>query len=386
MLRSLPALFALAFLTSCGGGGGGDAEPAPTPAPAPGPVPAPAPAPAVRLKATFEPDVAGTPSPVTLTIAPTGSTIGTNAIASVQVTANGEAPVTLSQANSRDAAGRDLYVFKLPGGSTVDCGGGPVVISVTDVTGFNYTKYGSYCSTVRSDYGGFSDYGTNTVTFSGSANASGAAGTFTNVVTRDFRRVDLFPSFSWSTRTAPGESSYAELDPPVGVTGYVSLATDGGAEATSYGIGYTSISLDRTLRAQLQCCGQAATTDRTAANIDYPATAPQRQLTIFISRTSSTAGDYSYRYQIFDPGTRTVARDFSGQGTGATQIERLVVKQGQVLTVEARPRTLDPSSRVFVDVVTEREDGLQGVLAVNGSAMTNRTDASARLRIPCCYP
>lgn len=378
------ALVVLLPLASCGGGGS-DAPPVaaapntpttPVVVP-PGPVPLPTPAPLIQYKATYVPDVETqlVATGGVLTIDPIGTAISANPVASVGVTVDGLRLVALAQPNARNSAGSGRYVFNVP---VVDtrvagqiCGRmAPLEITVTDVTGFTYTKYILYCSPARFDIGGFSDYGSITATFRAVASAPNTPAQLIPSTLFDARIVDAFPEFSWVARAKDSDSFAGGVTPLPGETGEISIKTETDGEATSYGLGLPPPYLNG-VNAALSCCGKKDAT----ADTEYR---------LSVGRNTALPLEFSFYYQLYDPATGTMVKESRQTSRSYTQVD-VLAKPGQVLTVEAVPTdAARPDFPVSIDVVIPRRDGRQGVLGILGRVQTNRPGFSARMKLPCC--
>jgi len=384
------ALALCAALSSCGGGGSSASAPA-----------------VIQFVATNENpcDACSPPRPGRLVISPIAgaSALGNHGIAKVELTVNvdqGPAPVpqVLTAPNATNAAGQASYAFQysaaytpppgtvLPPPTHVCVPHWGFTITITDVTGFSFTKSASQCQVPT--FEGFSDYGDKTLAFKASSSApaginfsrasadsryadeSRASGVLTNAWAVKAKDKDaLFASGAFDTNTADGE------------TLSVSVEGEGGAFASSTIAKKSSASV----RATLICCGSgtaapSSTQDRTIA------------FAVATSRYNEplTGQPYPFNvyYRISNPSTGAVMTEFRGSlpgnvndnGAHYTQWQ-FTVKPGYELKLEASPQDVDTYVQLYIGGDASNPSAYYNTL---GEAMSNRPGVPAKLNVFCC--
>lgn len=371
---------AATLISSCGGGGGGSPAPVTPEPPASGPL--------IRFEAVYETPLAATSTGRSMTVRPVADspTISTNPVAKVELSTNNEPPVVLTAANGTDSKGRPQYVFTVPAYAWVwqfrMCGPDlPFRITVTDTTGFSFTKNAGFCPGQAFTVGGFSDYGDRTVRYAVTASQptnadlihDGAGGYTDRFVLSDAT------VFSQALKAREGDGMRAYVgnlgSVPDGITLTARIEAEGGAFSDSV-IVTNSLNYSRT-EASLICCRPGGTAaDATAAmtvrllfdGIRYGVVTDPRPPV-----------EFDFRYRVTDPATGSVVIEESGTASDY-RAYTLDVKIGHQVTLEASPKLAGTVSHVSV-VRVENDSALPIDL---GLAVTNVVGVPARVNVFCC--
>lgn len=371
-MRNLIGLVLALVLAACGGGGG------------PGDSSAPPAAPAIRFEAAYELDT--TPK---LLIRPVvgSSSIGTNAIARVDVLVNDRVALSVP-GSSNDDSGQ--YVFDIPIDQTVAQGGRictadlPLRITVADVTGFTFTKYIAVCPSGPGTFTAFSDYGEHDVRITASSSAPMNASAYRiqevgdyadNILRKLVTSVDtvLRSSEHDSLNVRIGPFTVDNLGAPVvpdGSTATARIDAGGGAFAEAASI--SAADVPAFAQASLACC-------------HAPADGSAKQVRIIITGDrSGSPATFAATWRIIDPATGTVLSQESANRVGVpsssvgdtlAKLEQVLdVRSGQQVDVTAA--TDDPRTHLEVTVLAGATTGL-----VLGSVDSNR---QARVSVFCC--
>jgi hypothetical protein len=397
VLKPLASVFSLcialalcATLASCGGGGSSAAAPS-----------------VIRFIATNENPCSSCapPKPGRLVISPLAgaSALGNHDIAKVELTVNvdqapAQAPQVLTAPNGTNAAGQASYVFQyaaaytpppgtvLPPPTHVCVPHWGFTITITDVTGFSFTKSASACQVPT--FEGFSDYGDKTVAFKASSSVpawinfrrasadslygdeSRAWGVLTNAWVVKARDKDaLFAGGTFDANAADGE------------TLSVSVEGEGGAFASSTIAKKSSTSA----LATLICCGSG-----TAA----PSSAQDRTIAFAVATSrynepqTGQPRPFNVYYRISNPSTGAVVTEFRGalpgnvNANGAYYTEwQFTVKPGYELKLEASPQDVDTYVQLYIGGDASNPSAYYNTL---GEAMSNRPGVPAKLNVFCC--
>lgn len=375
-LRKLVPLLLILLLAACGGGGGQSDTPAPSSS-----------APTLRFEAVY---TGGTLVIHPVTDAPT---IGSNALARVDVLVNDRSTLSLAAPTRVDATGRNEYVFNVPtivGDAGRMCSAYmPLRVTVTDVSGFSFSKYTAVCPSGSATFTGLSDDGEHDVRITASssvpmnsrAQRHQEVGTYRDdvlhrlatsldVVLRSSERDSLTASvgsFGLAPESAPSV--------PAGSTMTVRVDAGGGAFAEAAGSTASApdpLGYGESADVSLACCH--AVGDGSA-----------KQVRIIITGVrSGTPATFAYAWRITDPATGTVLSQDSATrvgvphgpdgGTLARLEQVLDVRSGQQVEVTATAD--DPQTRVDAGVYAGATTGL-----ALGSAGSNR---QARISVFCC--
>jgi hypothetical protein len=373
-MRNLMTLMLVLLLGACGGGGGQGDSPV-----------AGSSGPTLRFEGVY--------TGGTLVIHPVAgaATIGSNALARVDVLVTDRSTLSLAAATRVDATGRNEYVFNVPtiaGDAGRMCSAYmPLRITVTDVGGFSFSKYTAVCPSGSSTFTGLSDYGEHDmhITASSSVPMNSRAqryqevgdyrddvlhrlATSLDVVLRSNERDSLTASvgsFGLSPEAAPSV--------PAGSTMTMRVDAGGGAFAEAAGITTADpLGYGQSADVSLACCH--AVGDGSA-----------KQVRVLITGArSGTPATFAYAWRITDPATGTVVSQESATrvgvpygpdgGTLARLEEVLDVRSGQ--QVELTATTDDPQTRVDARVLAGATTGL-----TLGSAASNN---QARMSVFCC--
>jgi hypothetical protein len=380
-------LLSLLALAGCGGSGAPE-QPAPPSSP-----------PLIRFEAAYN---VATPASAggSIEIRPiAGSTgIGSNPIARVELSTNGETPVILTAPNSADTAGRPAYRFTVPfipsETSRIGCITQiPFRVTVTDETGFSFTKRDTFCPAQSQTADAFSDYGNKTVTFVASATAPAhvSVARFGAGVNRDYRdrsASDGVTAYALGVRAVEGDratisAGYPAGSVPDGTTVTARVEGEGGSFAES--VVATNPHNWFTADATLVCCQLSTALDPSRGTkqvslvVDATRFGPVPLQDLVPLPGSNPVilvpfVEYDYSYRIFDPATGNVVAESSGS---ATQFNRWTfdLNVGHQITLEARPKSTEATVRVLVS--TPGDNTL-------GEARSNRTGVPARLTVFCC--
>lgn len=370
-MRNLITLMLVLLVSACGGGGGGGGDGGGNSS-------------ALTLRFL---GVYTTQATRTLSIRPLdgAATIGSNALARVDVLVNDESTLSLAAPSRVDATGRDEYVFDIPavaGEAGRLCSANlPLRVTVTDVTGFSLSKYATVCPTASASFVAFSDYGDRDVRITASSSApmyavaarfQEAGGYRDDVIRKSVTSLDtVLQSNERDTLTARiGNFSVDPFPPPavpVGSTMTTRIDAGGGAFAQASGIVDVA---GQSVDVALACCRAAG--DGAA-----------KQVRILISGVRrATPASFAYTWRVTDPTTGAVVSQDSGTRDGATlaRLEQVLdVRSGQKVDVTATSLD-DPPTAVSVAVLAAATSGL-----VLGSSHANR---QARVSVFCCslYP
>lgn len=362
VMRNVLILMLTALLWACGGGSSPATE---------------VPVPWVRYQAAWTGNQAlfvGTGPAATLSVAPLPgyASIGSNAVARVEVQIAQAAPVALTAPNSTDAQGRPQYLFDFgqlrgPGIPTLDCSPDfQIRITVVDVTGFSFVKHMTTCRAGVLQFGAFSDYGTTAATFSISApwgldafitHRSPAGDVL------DSLYVSPPPAFSTTLRAGEGDMMDIRTIFPRGGTPATARIEGGGTFAES--VSGDSPPPPEAPFVLLQCCG-------TRSPVGDGAEAALR-LNGVPARADAT---YTYTLRITNPATGAVLLNKSDTAS-ATALIPVAVSPGDVVEVEAAPN----AAGMYVEssITLGRPHN-------SAYATSNKVGAPARFRVVCCAP
>ncbi|HWI84648.1 hypothetical protein [Ramlibacter sp.] len=291
----------LTFLVgACGDGGGGAPEPAPEARPL------------IRFSASI--------ASGTVTVAPLAgaASIGTRAIARVELTVDNGAPQMLDRTNASTAAGQPAYAFAvpppaMPAPPIPRCGAvRSYEITVTDVGGAMLTKYLTSCGVLTA--GAFSDYGEREATFRVVSNtaplnasfmrAGGAAGEYV-----DSGSAAVQGTRSWTVAGREGDPLYLNASfstqAPDDAEATIAIESAGAVLGTMKAVKSTGAVLT------IVCCRGSQP-------------GPAQPVTFFVYPTAlgpspgPTAAPFAVNLSITDPVTRSVRQSFSGGGQGNT--------------------------------------------------------------------
>lgn len=387
--KVLLAFAVAASVAACGGGGGsGDSSAASSPSPAPV-----AAGPWIRYQAVWTGNtysLTGTAPPATLSIAPVAgaSTIGSNAIARVEVLLGYVAlgavtPVVLSGPNSTDAQGRPRYLFNFgqltgPGIPTIDCGELPIRITVVDVTGFSFDKYMMPCRAGTLEFGAYSDYGTTPATISFSTPTAYGA-----VVTRRSAAGDVIDrlyeggtTFTIPLVAADGDRMDVGTHFPPGTPPATARIDAGGGTFAESVTGANAMPPQAPF-VLLQCCGP-----RPPGGGNVDAVLRLNGLPIVtvgpsgIVTTGAAATTYTYALRVTDPSTGVAVLSSSNTAVGSVTIP-VSVARGNVVEVDVTPT----ASGMYADASMTLGRAYNSVYAVS-----SRPGTPARFRVYCCAP
>ena len=377
-MKKLFALLLAVLLASCGGGGSAPPTDSAPPAAA---------TPAIRYAGSWRGAPIDSTRPagsVTLTLSPLPgqAAISANPVASVAVQLGSAAPVVMTGPNSSDAAGRPQYVFNFGQlAEAPNCTGSfptlPVGITVTDSTGFAYTKHVATCAYVsQMDFGAFSDYGGTSATFSYQSSAP-----ITAFATRTSPAgyVDQLvpasqPTFSGSLPSADGDLLMLMTNPnlalPVGTRVTARIDAGGGAFAESTSVqnapGSSSVASPFVT---MDCCGPRPASD---AGVDI-----QVYARATASGAAAQGATYTYRLAISDAATGAEIIKEADTTPGDSYLT-MHMKRGQVVDMEIKPD--DPR----ISVAASARLGQSGGYTVQVSS--NVAGTPARFRVFCCSP
>lgn len=375
----LLSLFVAVLLASCGGGGGGS----------PAPDASGTATPSIRYAGTWRGapyDSTKPPGSVTLTLSalPGQATISANPVANVAVQLGTAAPVVMTSPNSTDASGHPQYVFNFGQlAEAPNCTGMfptlQVGITVTDVTGFAYTKHMAACAyQAQVDFGAFSDYGSTAAQFSYQSTAPITA--FATRTSSTGYVDELVPTaqstFNGSLPSADGDMLMLVTNPnvPLAAGTVVTTHIDGGGGSFAESSVVTTDPRASNLASPfvtLGCCGPrpgsstsvavVLHTRATASGIAYPPDAT-----------------YTYKFTITDPATGVVIGTQSDTIIGDAFFP-LNVQRGQAIEMNVTPN--DP--RISVGASAKlgpqpRGDDVQ--------VLTNQLGVPARFKVYCCSP
>ena len=374
-LRKLVPLLLVLLLAACGGGGQGDSAAGSSSAPT------------LRFEGVY--------TGGTLVIHPVAdaATIGSNALARVDVLVNDQSTLSLAAPTRVDATGRNEYVFNVPtiaGDAGRFCSAYmPLRVTVTDVAGSSFSKYTAVCPSGSATFTGFSDYGEHDVRITASSSAPMNAraqrhqevgnyrddvlhrlATSLDVVLRSSERDSLTASvgsFGLAPESAPSV--------PAGSTMTMRVDAGDGAFAEAAGITPSDpgpFGYGQSADVSLACCH--AVGDGSA-----------KQVRIIITGVrSGSPATFAYAWRITDPASGTVLSQESATrvgvpygpdgGTLARLEQVLDVRSGQQVAVTATAD--DPQTRVEAGVYAGATTGL-----ALGSAAGNR---QARISVFCC--
>lgn len=378
----LLSLVVAVLLASCGGGGGGGAG-------APSPDTAGTVTPSIRYAGAWRGarfDSTKPPGSATLTLSalPGQSTISANPVASVAVQLGSAAPVVMTAPNSTDASGHPQYLFDF--GQLTEapnCTGLfptlPIGITVTDSTGFAYTKHVASCaSTVEMDFGAFSDYGSTAAQFSYQSTAPITA--FATRTSSTGYVDELVPTaqstFNGSLPSADGDMLMLMTNPnvPLAAGTVVTTHIDGGGGSFAESSVVTTDPRASNLASPfvtLGCCG--------------PRPASSASVSVMLHTRAIAGGmayppdaTYTYKFTITDPATGVVIGSQSDTIIGDAFFP-LNVQRGQAIEMEVTPN--DP--RISVGASAQlgpqpRGDDVQ--------VSTNQAGVPARFKVYCCSP
>lgn len=374
------AWLAAVLLASCGGGDGG--SPAPDTS-TPG-----AATPSIRYAGTwrgsrFDSTKPTTPATLTLQALPGQTAISANAVARVEAQIGAAAPLVLTAANSSDSSGRPQYVFDFGQPTEApNCTGFlptlPVRITVTDVTGFAYTKKIATCVfTTQLDFGAFSDYGTTSAQFSYDASApiTAVASRTSSTGYADQLVWTSQPSGTGTLPSANGDVlalSGLVATMPTGTL--VRERIDGGggtyAESVIVSVPYAPGNAIGEPYMTLGCCGPRAAFDSSVAVLLHT----RAQVNSIPYPPDAT---YTYKFSITDPATGTLIGGQSDTIIGDAFFP-LQVKRGQAIEMEVTPN--DPRIAVSASAKLGPAGG------DNVAVSSNKVAATARFKVICCSP
>lgn len=366
-MRNILILMLTVLLWACGGGSPSPSSPAPE-----------VPGPWVRYQATWTGNQAlfvGTGPAATLSLGPLPGydSIGSNAVARVEVQIAQAAPVALTAPNSTDAQGSPQYLFDFgqlrgPAIPTLDCSPDfQIRITVVDVTGFSFIKNMTTCRAGVLQFGAFSDYGTTTAAFS--ISAPWALDAF---ITHRSPAGDVLdslyvlspPAFSTTLRAGEGDMMDIRTIFPRGGTPAIARIEGGGgtfAESVSGG----SPPPPESPFVLLQCCGTRSPAGGSAE--------VALRLNGVPARADAT---YTYTLRITNPATGAIVLNQSDTASATASIP-VQVSRGDVVEVDATPN----AAGMYVE-----SSITLGRPYDSAYATSNKVGAPARFRVVCCAP
>lgn len=384
-LNALICALSAIWLAACGGGGGAP-EPAPPPAAA-----------AIRFEVVYEPSATpqGATAPgryLTVRALPGSVALGTRATSKVELQLAQEAPRAIAAPSSVDPQGRPNYVFAVSADYPFvfqfrSCASFvPFQVTVTDETGFAFTKYGQLCPGQAQSVGAFSDYGDRTASFRLAGPAAATQASFQRYGAQGYTdsgsSTPAGGSATWSVKAAEGDRLFAlaqltsAASPGAGAT--AGIETDRGAFARSVVAKNTAtgaVSAD----ASLLCCHP----DVTIATVT-----PTRTVSFVVapSQLGPIPGGtipsvpFTVQYRIADGGTQQTLQEFSGMGAGYS-VWSYQVKPGDQLTLEASTAGADTMTTIYVFAGTALGPNWSVEL---GMAKSFLPGAAAKLNVFCC--
>lgn len=366
-MRNVLILLLTVLLSACGGGSPSPSSPATE-----------VPGPWVRYQATWTGNEAlfvGTGPPATLSVGPLPgyASIGSNAVARVEVQIAQAAPVALTTPNSTDAQGRPQYLFdfgQLRGAGIPTLGCSPdfqIRITVVDVTGFSYVKHMTTCRAGVLQFGAFSDYGTTAAAFSLSA-PWGLAAFITHRSPAgevlDSLYVPLPPAFSTTLPADEGDMMDIRATfSPGGTPATARIEGGGGTFAESVSGGAPPP--PEAPFVLLQCCGTRSPAGDGAEVV--------LRLNGVPARADAT---YTYTLRITDPATGAIVLNKSGTASATASIP-VQVSRGDLVEVDATPN----AAGMYVESSIRL-----GRPYDSAYATSNKAGAPARFRVVCCAP
>lgn len=375
-MNKLLALLAALLLCSCGGGGGGGTElPAPTSA-----------GPLIRYQGSYLDQFDSTRTPsrantLTLRAVPGETSISANPVARVEVRNGSTGPFVLTAPNSTDATGRPQYLFDFgqngPGCVVIGTStrGGPlcaprqITITVTDTTGFAFTKYFVPCSQQQCDFGAFFDYGTTAVQFSMTSSAP-TTGVASRTSRSGYEDTLLFTEQTFSATLPAADGNGLRLGstlgpPPDGTRVRTRIDAGGGAFAESTIVAQANRAWPDVF---LECCGPRP------AGMEVVDIVLSTSGFLPVTRPTDT---YTYSFRITDPATGTVVGSQSDTIYGQARFP-LRVRRGHVIEMEVTPNV--------PELVASATTVLGSVGSVATQAQSNEPGTPARLKVYCCSP
>lgn len=385
-LKALICALSMAWLAACGGGGGDAPEPAPPPAAA-----------AIRFEVLYEPAAAppSTPAPgrwLTVRALPGSTALGTRATAKVELQLAQEAPRSLAAPSYVDAQGRPTYVFDVSADypsifqfrscmSFI-----PFQVTVTDETGFAFTKYGQLCPGQAPSVGAFSDYGDRTARFRMAGPAGATQASFhrhgAQGYTDSGSSTPAGGSATWSVKAAEGDHLFAMAQltsaAAPGAAATAEIETDRGAYARSVVAKNTATGAVYA-DASLLCCRA----DDTMATVT-----PTRTITFVVApaQLGSIPGGtipsvpFTVHYRVADGATQRTVQEFSGAGAGYS-VWTYQVKAGDELTLEASASGND--TMMTINLLAGVASGPDPSVEL-GMAKSFLPGAAAKLNVFCC--
>lgn len=387
-MRTLPALIcalSAAWLASCGGGGG-----------TPDAVPPPAAA-AIRFEVVYEP--AATPQNtavpgryLTVRALPGSTSLGTRSASEVKLQLAQEAPRSLVAPSYVDTQGRPNYVFAV----SADY---PSVfqfrsctsfiafqVTVTDETGFAFTKYGQLCPGQAQSVGAFSDYGDRTASFHMAGPAAATQASFQRYGAQGYTdsgsSTPAGGSASWSVKAVEGDRLFAMAQltsaAAPGAVATADIETDRGAFARSV-VAKNTATGAVFADASLLCC---------RADVTTASVTPTRTISFVVAPTQlgSIPGGtipsvpFTVHYRVADGTTNQALQEFSGAGT-AYSVWTYQARPGDQLTLEASAPGAD--TMMTINVLAGAPSGPDPFVEL-GMAKSFLPGAAAKLNVFCC--
>jgi len=384
-LNALICALSAIWLTACGGGGGAP-EPAPPPAAA-----------AIRFEVVYEPSA--TPQGATasgryLTVRalPGSAALGTRTTSKVELQLAQEAPRALAAPSYIDPQGRPNYVFAVSADYPSvfqfrSCASFvPFQVTVTDETGFAFTKFGELCPGQAQSVGAFSDYGDRTASFRLAGPAAATQASFQRYGAQGYTdsgsSTPAGGSATWSVKAAEGDRLFAMAQltsaASPGAVATAGIETDRGAFARSVVAKNTATGAVYA-DASLLCC---------RADVTIATVTPTRTVSFIVAPTQlgSIPGatipsvPFTVHYRIADGGTQQTMQEFSGMGTGYS-VWSYQVKPGDQLTLEAS--TAGADTMMTVNVFADLPSGPDPFVEL-GMAKSFLPGAAAKLNVFCC--
>lgn len=370
---------AFAFaLTACGGGGdsGGNTQLSSG-------------QPTIRYVGTFDPNCtscSSMPGFGSLVIEPTKgtSTIGSRAIAKVELSVDHTPVQTILAPNSSNVAGLATYVFTFPHATistpaithsclpTID-----LEITVTDIGGYAFKKYLSSCH--FEVFGAFSDYGQNLVTYSANATAlarmdfsrsslTGYQDSGSQIISASSTLLPLMASYSDSLRMF-GTFDQNAVD---GSVISVSITNQAGELASS------TLEKNDVIQTTsfLECCGTNSAPASSLSGTSRTVTLELYGVRYGV-QTDGMVNPFSFYYRVYDPLAGTLVSEFRGTGSGYMAIP-VTLMTGHELRLEASPMVAGTFVRISV-----RDNAIPGSSSL-AEAETNRPNFPAILKLYCC--
>jgi hypothetical protein len=248
-----------------------------------------------------------------------------------------------------------------------------VGITVTDVTGFAYTKKIATCATSGGgiDFGAFSNYGTTSVQFSYTATAPVTAFITRNSSTGylDSLVATSQASFSTTLPAVDGDSLTLTTNPnlplPSGTRVKSRIDGGGGAFAESTIVAAPNSAQPFVL---FNCCGPRPVVSGSVVDI----------VLRIVSFGTTPDESYTYTFRITDPATGAVIGSQTGTTFSRVNFPPLRVQRGHVIEMDVTPNA--PGGSVDISVELDPSGGF------SARASSNEVGTPARFKVFCCSP